>query len=121
MQERAIVLLPIVIGRREPGRLCRAVARLDGAQLGGLGFSHGGFDGLGCWRWRGLFGATGACKLIRSLGNLCFQIFHGRRDVEVSRLCGEIEIESLFKLLGDLGIKILRRGGFLRHAFATLY
>ena len=121
VQQGAIIFLAIVIGGRKTSGLAVA-ARLDGAKLGRLRFGRGG-PGCrigGCGRGSP-FRAPGACQLVGGLRNLGFQILHRGGDIEISRPSGKVEIESLFELLGNLGIEILRGGGFLRHAYATLY
>ncbi len=121
MLERPIVLLTIVIGGCERGRL-RTIARLHGTQFGRLGFCHG-FCVLALVDGRfGSLAATFARQLVGSLRYLRFKIFHGRRDIEIAAaISTQIHVECSLEFSGHVAVESSCRRWFLRHAFATLY
>ncbi len=131
MLKRLVVLLAVVVGGRETV-LLDGGARLDRAQIDGLcrrylcgrGRGRCGVGNrlcLGLCRL-GLLGLAGARQFVRCLGNLGFEIFHGSRNIEVAGFHrAQIDIECRFEFLGNFLVEGLCRGGFLRHAFATLY
>ena len=129
VQKRAVVLLAIVVRRRERRRLGRAFVgairlRLDRAQLllaGGRRRCGGRCRRL-VRRGARIAGPTGAGQFLGRLRDLRFQILHGRSDIQVAARFGiEVYIQRLLEFSGYVAVERFCCCAFLRHAFATLY